>query len=97
MIHLTTGTESHLWEEVVSEIDSCQEERHSLIKGVRKKIPSGTCQLCNNCLEGELSEVLDQGHEHTPVDYFSFAIVQFIDTHRITVMNLLHLHPVPPR
>lgn len=65
-------------------------------KEKKKTHSSGTRQLCNNCLEGELSEVQDQALEHTPVDYFSFTIVQFIDTHRVTVMNLLHLHPVPP-
>lgn len=76
---------------------SVKEKITDLIKGgTRQKHSSGTRQLCNNRLEGEPSEVHDQALEHTPVDYFSFTIVQLIDTHRITVMNLLHLHPVPP-
>lgn len=80
-------TESHLWEEVGSE----------QIAEIWWDKTSHTCQLCNNCLEGELSEVHDQGLEHTAVDYFSFTIVQLIDTHGLAVRNLLHLHPVPSR
>lgn len=56
-----------------------------------------TCQLCDDSLERQLPEFLDERLEQSVVDQLVSSVVQLVDRDEPVGQNPFHLHAVPAR